>query len=532
MGELQHECGIAAIYHLDGGRPSALVPAQGPDQVSRLMPRLLLDLQNRGQLAAGFTTYLPHREQLLHTYKQIGTVIEAFRLNHQAKYESIMRQYAGRAAIGHVRYATCGANDLSYAQPFDRHHGCKWKWFSFAFNGQLANFTDLRAELLATADYHLTRETDTEIIMHYLSQELRGDDRPDLVEVFANLSRKFDGAYNIVWLNAMGDMVVLRDPCGFRPLCYAQDGPLFAAASESVALANLGFRDIRSLAPGEMVLIQDNQIRLERFAPRQRPAHCFFEWIYFANVASTLDDRSVYLSRSSLGRELARQERELGKVPLDADTIVVPVPDTGKAAAAAMAYELGLRSVEGLMRNRYVGRTFIEGENRASRAKLKYTPLPEVLAGKRVLLIEDTIVRSTTLQSLLYHIRDRGRAREVHVRVACPPIIAPCFYGIDMSTVRELFAPRFMKRARVTEEEQYAMAAELGADSLFYLPLEAVARCIGLETDQLCRACLTGQYPTLKGEQLYQLALLNRNGAPKGRTYETEHAHPDRCATS
>ena len=532
MGELHHECGIAAIYHLDADRPSALAPANGPDQVSRLMPRLLLDLQNRGQLAAGFTTYLPDREQLLHTYKQIGTVIEAFRLNHQAKYESIMRQYAGRAAIGHVRYATCGANDLSYAQPFDRHHGCKWKWFSFAFNGQLANFTDLRAELLATADYHLTRETDTEIIMHYLGHEFRGDDRPDLVEVFGNLSRKFDGAYNIVWLNAMGEMVVLRDPRGFRPLCYAQDGPLFAAASESVALANLGFRDIRSLAPGEMILIQDNQIRLERFAARQRPAHCFFEWIYFANVASTLDERSVYLSRSSLGRELARQERELGKVPLDADTIVVPVPDTGKAAADAMAYELGLRSVEGLMRNRYVGRTFIEGENRASRAKLKYTPLPEVLAGKRVLLIEDTIVRSTTLQSLLHHIRDRGKAREVHVRVACPPIIAPCFYGIDMSTVRELFAPRFMKKARITEEEQYAMAAELGADSLFYLPLEAVARCIGLETDQLCRACLTGQYPTLKGEQLYQLALLNRNGTPKGRTYETEYTHPDRCSTT
>ncbi len=531
MGELQHECGIAAIYHLPSDRPSPLAPANGPDQVSRLMPRLLLDLQNRGQLAAGFTTYLPHREQLLHTYKQIGTVIEAFRLNHQAKYESIMRQYAGRAAIGHVRYATCGANDLSYAQPFDRHHGCKWKWFSFAFNGQLANFAELRADLLATADYHLTRETDTEIIMHYLSQELRGDRRPDLVEVFRNLSRKFDGAYNIVWLNAMGDMVVLRDPRGFRPLCYAQDGPLFAAASESVALANLGFRDIRSLAPGEMVLIQDNRLRLERFAPRQRPAHCFFEWIYFANVASTLDERSVYLSRSALGKELARQERELGKVPLDADTIVVPVPDTGKAAADAMAYELGLRSVEGLMRNRYVGRTFIEGENRASRAKLKYTPLPEVLAGKRVLLIEDTIVRSTTLKSLLHHIRDRGKAREVHVRVACPPIIAPCFYGIDMSTVRELFAPRFMKKARITEEEQYAMAAELEADSLFYLPLEAVARCIGLDADQLCRACLTGQYPTLKGEQLYQLALRNRNGAPKGRTYETEKAHPDRCAT-
>ena len=269
-----------------------------------------------------------------------------------------------------------------------------------------------------------------------------------------------------------------------------------------------------------MIVIQDNEVRFERFAPKKPTAHCFFEWIYFANVASTLDERSVYLTRSALGRELARQEKQLGRVPFDEDTIVVPVPDTGKAAADAMAYELGLRSVEGLMRNRYVGRTFIEGENRADRARLKYTPLHEVLAGKRVLLIEDTIVRSTTLKSLLHHIRERGGAKEVHVRVACPPIVAPCFYGIDMSTVRELFAPRFMSGARPTVEEQQKMAAELGADSLFYLPLEAVARCIGLHPDRLCRACITGTYPTETGQRLYQLALRNRNGTGNGRTYE------------
>jgi amidophosphoribosyltransferase len=520
MDELQHECGIAAVYHLDNDLPTALAPPGGPEQVTRLMPRILLDLQNRGQLAAGFTTYNPRREQILRTYKQVGTVIEAFRLNHEAKYESTMRQHAGCAAIGHVRYATCGANDLGYAQPFDRHHGCKWKCFSFAFNGQLANFSQLKTELLASADYHLTRECDTEVIMHCLAQELRGEERPDLVQVFRNLGRRFDGAFNIVYMNAMGDMVVMRDPKGFRPLCYAVDGPLFAAASESVALANLGFRDVRSLEPGELVVIQDKKIRIERYAPPQKPAHCFFEWIYFANVASTLDDRSVYVSRSALGVELAGQERELGLVPLDEDTIVVPVPDTGKAAADAMAYELGLRSVEGLMRNRYVGRTFIEGANRVSRARLKYTPLHEVLAGKRVLLIEDTIVRSTTLKSLLHHIRDRGGAREIHVRIACPPIVAPCFYGIDMSTVKELFAPRFMKGARITDEEQRAMAAELGADSLIYLPLEAVARCIDLDDSHLCRACLTGQYPTPAGSQLYQLALRNRNGKGNGRTYE------------
>jgi amidophosphoribosyltransferase len=528
MDELHHECGIAALYHLPGLQASRLAPLAGAEQVSRLMPRMLLDLQNRGQLAAGFTTFEPRREKLLDTYKQIGTVTEALRMNHHAKHESIMREYAGRAAIGHVRYATCGASDRSYAQPFDRHHGCKWKWFSFAYNGQLANFAELRDQLLTQTDYHLTRNIDTEVIMHYLSHELSqwGDQRPDLAEVFRNLSRKFDGAYNLVFLNAMGDMVVLRDPNGFRPLCWAQDGPLFAAASESVPLLNLGFQDVYSLEPGSMILIQDGEIRHERIAPRKTPSHCFFEWIYFANVASTLDDRSVYLTRAALGKELARQERMLRRVPLDGDTIVVPVPDTGKAAADAMAYELGVPSVEGLIRNRYIGRTFIEGQNRAERVQLKYTPLREVLAGKRVLLIEDTIVRSTTMKTLLHDLRDRGGAREIHVRVACPPIVAPCFYGIDMSTMRELFAPRFMKGSRVTEAEQKAMASELGADTLFYLPLEAVARCIGLDAGHLCRGCLTGKYPTETGERLYQLSLRHRNGSVNGRTYEVAAATP------
>src|SRR5271163_461221 len=189
MDELMHECGIAAIYHFDSPTTSRLAFPKA-DSVSRMMPRILLDLQNRGQLAAGFTTYNPERDKILDTHRQVGSVIEAFRLNHQAKYEAIMREFNGRAAIGHVRYATCGGNDRSFAQPFERHHGCKWKWFSIAFNGQLANFDELRAELLSLADYHLTRETDTEVIMHYLAHELRGDQRPDLVQVFRGLSEK------------------------------------------------------------------------------------------------------------------------------------------------------------------------------------------------------------------------------------------------------------------------------------------------------------------------------------------------------
>jgi len=512
-----HECGIAAVYDL-GER------ADQHGEVSRLMPRVLLDLQNRGQLAAGMATFHPDRDEILQTYKQIGTVFEAFRLNHPAKAEAIQRELAGRAAIGHVRYATCGANTLNYAQPFERKHGCKWKWFALAFNGQLANLAALKAELLTLSDYHLTTTSDTEILTHFIAHAHRGDRRPDLVEVFGSLAQRFDGAYNLVYLNALGDLVVLRDPLGLRPLCVAQDGSLFAAASESVALQNLGFQTVRSLEPGEMIVIQEGRVRSHRFTAPRPPAHCFFEWIYFANVASVLDGQSVYLTRSALGELLARQEWTLGRVPLDDNTVVVPVPDTGKAAADAMAYALKVKSVEGLIRNRYVGRTFIENENRTDRVRLKYTPLREVLEGKRVLLIEDTIVRSTTMKSLLHHIRERGGANEIHVRVACPPIVAPCFYGIDMSTVRELFAPRFMAGARPTVAEQEAMARELGADSLYYLPLEAVAQAVGLPEDRLCRACVTGQYPTPEGQRLYELAVRNRHTNANGRTYELGEA--------
>ncbi|MFO0851562.1 MAG: amidophosphoribosyltransferase [Gemmataceae bacterium] len=506
MDELRHECGIAAVYLFDPTVPSPLLPG-GPDTAHRLIPRMLRDLQNRGQLSAGFATYNPNRELLLDTYKDVGTVDQAFRAYHPKKFESILKEFAGPAGIGHVRYATCGPTTKAYAQPFERQHGCMWKWFAFGFNGNLANFEELRDELLSLSDYHLTRNNDTEVIMHLLAHALRGDHRPDLVDVFAELSGKFDGAYNLAFLNAAGEMVLLRDPLGLRPLCYAVDGGLFAAASESVALQNLGFRDVRTLPPGHLIQVQPGGLRVRKFA-EPRPAHCFFEWVYFANVASTLDDRSVYLTRTALGRELARQERALNLFDYaDGNTIVVPVPDTAKGAADGMAFELGIPSVEGLIRNRYVGRTFIEPGNRADKVRQKFTPLREVLAGKRVLLVEDSIVRSTTLANLLSYVRDQGGAKEVHVRVACPPIIAPCFYGIDMSTVGELFAPKFMAGKRPTVGEQQKMAETLGADTLLYLPVDALARSLEMPEATLCRACVTGDYPTDAGEKRYQIEL-------------------------
>ena len=526
MSELNHECGIAAIYHLPGD-PHPFCPEGGPEEISRLLPRMLLDIQNRGQLAAGMTSYNPGREQLLDTHKDIGTVSEVFRLSHRGKAESLMRQYAGRAAIGHVRYATCGEEDRNYAQPFERHHLEKRKWFSFGFNGQLANYQILRQKLLSDADHHLARDNDTEIIMHEISRELSGDRRPRLVDVMRSVSRRFDGAYSIVYLSASGDMLIARDPLGIKPLCYAKDGALFAAASESVPLLNLGFspEQIHSLPPGHAITITNGVLEVERFAESPRSAHCYFEWIYFANVASTLDERSVYLSRTALGEELARLEREDGSVPIDENTIVVPVPDTSKAAADAMAHKLGIPSREGLIRNRYAGRTFIEGgAHRRKKAETKYTPLREVLQGKRIFLVEDSIVRSTTMRVLLNRIRESGGAKEIHVRVACPPIVAPCFYGIDMSTVDELFAPRILRGRPMSAEVEAEMAKILGADTLRYLPVESIARAIGKDSSQLCQACITGKYPTPYGQELYQIALNNvGKEESSSRTYDVQH---------
>jgi amidophosphoribosyltransferase len=520
--DIHHECGVAAMYWLDEppARPGPASESVHDGDVAPLMPAMLLDLQNRGQLAAGFSTYSPLRSQLLDTYKDIGTVTEAFRMSHPAKHQAILTQYAGKAAIGHTRYATCGAEDIRHAQPFERHHGRLWKWFTFAFNGNLANYTELRDRLLSKRAYHFTLNTDTEIIMHSLAYRLRGDKPNNLRDVMASLGRLFDGAYNIVFMDGMGRMFVARDPLGLRPLSYAVQGRLFAAASESVALTNMGFTDIRHIEPGEMAIIEKGRLRFERFARPRRHAHCFFEWVYFSNVASISDGSSVYVSRARSGERMA----ELEDQEMDADCIVVPVPDTAKAAADAYAYRMGIPCVEGLIRNRYVGRTFIQPSAiRGRSAKSKYTPLPAVLKGKRVFLVEDSIVRSTTLMSLAGHIRQRGGAREVHVRVACPPIVAPCFYGIDMSTMGELFAPRHIQRNYKGTPDAGALAAmakALKIDSLRYLSVNDLGTCMQLPQNSLCTGCVTGCYPTKSGTRLMKCAKRNFSKGKSGRTYE------------
>src|SRR3989338_8524307 len=514
LDDVHEECGICAVYIKEDG--------DAANKALFLLYKLMLNLQNRGQLSPGITTYNADRAQILDTYKDIGHVNEVFRTSDREKSFQIFKRYAGNKGIGHVRYATSGSEDVGVAQPFERVHGRKWKWFSFGFNGNLANFAELKQELLSKKeDYHMVYNNDTEIIMHFLARQFKGVVRPDLVTVFSNLSKKFDGCYNIAFINAEGEIAVVSDPYGFRPLVYgfSEDKKVFMAASESVALVNCGIKDISPLPPGHMVHISNGSIKIKKYADAKRKSHCMFEWVYFSNVSSVLDDKSVYITRTNLGKELAKLETQKP----DKDCIVVPVPDTAKAAGDAFAYELGIPSKEGIIRNRYVGRTFIEGSSRYDKVSNKYTALRDVLEGKRVFLVDDSIVRGNTTRQLVRYLKNEGLAKEVHLRITCPPIRGPCFYGIDMSTVSELLVPKYEKNpvsGDISREVCDKIAKDVGADSLIYQTVEGLVKSIGLPRNDLCTACITSSYPTLWGRKLFEEAWKNHRKGIKGRTYE------------
>ena len=517
MEDVKHSCGIAASYLKE------TIPDADKKALFYLY-RMLLNLQNRGQLSAGFTTYSRKRKQLIDTYKNLGHVNEVFKTNDIHKSVNLFKKYAGNKAIGHVRYATSGVEDKTYAQPFERHHGRMWKWFSFCFNGNLVNFPKLKKTLMEKIHYHIIHDTDTEIMMHYIARQLRGGTKPDIADVFARLVGKFDGAYNVAFMNAFGDLAVLRDPMGFRPLCYHIEGDKLLVASESNAIQNCGFSDIKSLEPGKIITVQDGHVEIRRCAKCRRKAHCMFEWVYFANVSSVLDGRSVYVTRTQLGKELARLETE----KITKDHIIVPVPDTAKAAGDAMAYELGVPSQEGLVRNRYIGRTFIEGvEKREGKVENKYTAIKNILKDKKVILVDDSVVRGATCQEIVRYLKEKGRAKEVHLRVSCPPIKAPCFYGIDMSTIGELLLPGYEKPIDPEKTSQKILdkiAKDIGADSFIYNTIPGLVRSIGLPKKDLCMACLTGIYPTPGGKKLYSSALKDFKKGKKEdiRSYERE----------
>ena len=505
MDRLKEECGVVAAYQLGNGPRRNVAP---------LVVRGLLELQNRGQLSAGITSFNPSRDRILQTHKDLGTVHEVFFLNNARKGNRLMEEYAGFAAIGHNRYATSGSLDSSHAQPFERVHGRMWKWFAIAFNGNLANYEEL-AEELVSKGYHITYHTDTEVMMHSINRELRGDDMPDFVKLFHDVCSYFDGSYNMTYINACGQLAVIRDPLGLKPLCYGVVDDTLIAASESVVLTNMGVEKFHDLQPGEMIIAENGEYRVERFMESPRKAHCFFEWVYFSNLASTLEGRSVYKVRDAIGRELAAME------PLEntEDSIVMSVPETANTAASSFAFHRGLPYVSGLLRNRYVGRTFIEGTDRKARVRLKFTPLREVIEGKKVFLVDDTLVRGTTLKTVIEELREQGRVTEVHVRIGNPPVLGPCFYGIDMPTVNELFAPSFMRNlgnGEVDPDQSVLdkMAESLGADSLVFLKMEGLIRSVGLPKEDLCVACINSEYPTSVGKERYQQALLDSQVVP------------------
>lgn len=496
MDGLKEECGVVAVYHMGRDNTADAYP---------LVVRGLLELQNRGQLSAGITSYNPQRNRILQTHKDLGTVHEVFRLHTPHKSKALMEEYGGIAAIGHNRYATSGDNDSANAQPFERVHGRMWKWFAIAFNGNLANYDKLKKDL-ESHGYHITYHSDTEVMMHYINREMRGDDPPDFREMFATLAKLFDGAYNIAFINAAGDLVVMRDPLGIKPMAYAVRDNTLVVASESIVMHNLNIEDIHMLAPGEMIIANQDGYRVERYWPEERKQYCFFEWVYFSNLASHLEGRSVYRVRNDIGEQLAEMEKEKGLV----GEMVVSVPETANTVAGAFGFHLGLPVVSGLLRNRYVGRTFIDGVNRKDALQMKFTPMPEILEGKKIYLVDDTLVRGTTLKTVISNLKERGKAREVHVRIGCPPVMGPCFYGIDMPTINELFAPSFLNGTPpsngMNPDTLRTMADDLGADSLSYLSITRLVKSVGHPAKDLCRACLNNEYPTEAGVKRYQEA--------------------------
>jgi len=474
---MKHFCGVCGASFPDSSASLALY-------------EMLLQMQHRGQLSAGISVWKEHENFLLRTHKDLGLVNNVFRAEHKGKFNSIMEDYKSNKGIGHVRYATCGADDKEYAQPFERFHGLKNRWFCLAFNGNIANYAQIKSSL-EESNYHFVRENDTEAIMLLLSRAMK--QKKSIPEAFASLAHVLDGSYNISFLNAEGVLVGARDPLGIRPLCYAEKDGRVAFASESVALQSIGFDDsnIKDLPAGHM-LIEDKGIgsfRIEEFAKSKKKAHCFFEWVYFAHAASKIEGKVVYEARHALGSELAKLEIQ----KIDKNCVVVAVPDSSTPAGNGFSEALGVPMKEGLIRNRYVGRTFIESKDRAERVKSKFTLIKEIFHNKRVFLVEDSIVRGTTLKGLVSFIKKHGSPKEIHVRISCPPITWPCFYGIDMSTKKELIAAEFNSNTEI-------IAKELGVDSLIYQTQEGLIKALKIPEKDLCLACINGKYPTPAGQ--------------------------------
>ncbi len=454
----REECGVFGIY------------APGMD-VARLTFFSLFALQHRGQESAGIAVTDGSR---LIVHKDIGLVSQVFS-------EQTLQSLPGSLAIGHVRYSTTGANEMRNAQPFARTRN--GSFIALAHNGNLVNTDQLRADLLRSGQVFAST-SDTEVIAALLAEHPSRDIREALRDIIPRLR----GAFSAVLLTK-DEVIGFRDPFGIRPLVLGQLDGRYCLASETSGLDIIGARLVREIEPGEICCIDEQGYHIEQVISRERESLCIFEFIYFARPDSVMKGQTLYAARSRMGEELARES------PVDGD-LVIPVPDTGNSAAIGYAAASGITYGEALIKNRYIGRTFINPDDQVRKLgiRMKFNPLASAIKGKRLVVVDDSIVRGNTTRALVRVLFDAG-AKEVHLRVSSPPIIYPCFYGIDMADQDEFIA--FGKSV-----EQ--ISRELGATSVAYLSLEGLLRATGADCgeDCFCAACFSGDYPCEVPESL------------------------------
>lgn len=451
--KLHEECGIFAVY----GHPEA----------GNLAHLGLHALQHRGQESAGIASC---DGKTIHCHKSMGHVADIFTA-------SVLNRLPGNMAIGHTRYSTAGDTAVLNAQPFSV--ACNKGRIAVAHNGNLTNAAELRAQLEREGSI-FQATSDTEVILHLVARSAEKGMSSALREALLLI----EGAFSLVFL-AQDRVIVARDPHGFRPLAIGRmnlkSGPAYVFASETCAFDLIDAHYIGDVEPGEMVIAGPDGLIREFYTVPQNRAQCVFEHVYFSRPDSIVFGRSVQRSREMMGRLLAQE------MPVPAD-IVVPIPDSGVAAALGYAQASDIPFRHGLIRNHYVGRTFIEPSQaiRDFGVRLKLNPVRDLLQGKSVVLVDDSLVRGTTSQKIVRMVRNAG-AREVHVRISCPPTMSPCFYGVDTPTKRELIAAN----QSIEEIRQF-----IGCDTLAYLSLENLHRAVDDTNERFCYACYTGRYPT------------------------------------
>ncbi len=457
-----------------------IVGVLGTGKASSELYNGLFAIQHRGQDGAGM--YVTDGDES-NLKKDGGLVDEVFD-------KQTLDSLKGKWGIGHVRYPTIGSNVERDAQPFKVEEPIE---IGMVHNGNIVNYREMKEKY----DLEMESECDLELILNVFAEELKKEDEVDEDALFYAAERTMDslnGSYSVIALIPDIGMFIFRDPRGIRPFVFGKkrtlDGTSIAAASENTVLDILGYKVLRDVMPGEALLIKDDKSYQSRQIKNVLPKHCMFEWVYFARTDSTIERINVYESRFRLGRELAKEWK---KNDHDLD-VIIPVPDTARTYALALAEELDKPYREGLMRNRYVGRTFImpDETSRETAVKIKLNPIIEEIKGKKIGLVDDSIVRGTTSKKLTELMKSCG-AEEVHFLVGCPPIISPCYYGIDIPTKEEL------KASTDTVEE---IREEIGADSLTYQSIDGLVNGLAKDKDELCLACLTEDYPTKVREDI------------------------------